>query len=71
MTQQSTPDAEPVTALAAEDVTREISEALRENNHLRHRLGIESGPEPVEGESNVIAYTDKYGSDWFIQVQGS
>jgi len=55
----------------APEVAKELLEDLRTNNTLRHRLGIEDGPQLVDDQENVIAYTDKEGNDWFLEVQGS
>lgn len=52
-----------------EEATREIYESMRENNTLRHRLGIEEGPMIVDGEPGLIAWTDKEGEDWFLKVE--
>jgi len=52
-------------------VVEELKENLRTNTHLRHRLGMEEGegPEILQGEEGVIAWTDNDGGDWFLQVQ--
>lgn len=55
-------------------VVEELKEALRTNNYLRHRIGLEEGGGPeilVENDvpGDVIAWTDSEGQDWFLQVQ--
>jgi hypothetical protein len=55
-------------------VVEELKEALRTNNHLRHRIGLEEGEGPEVLKENgepgdVIAWTDAEGQDWFLQVQ--
>lgn len=52
----------------AKEATREVYENLRENNTLRHRLGVEEGPEILDADPTVIAWTDKEGQDFFMQV---
>lgn len=58
-----------MSVMQPKDVARELCENLRENNTLRHRLGVEEGPEQLSEEPTVVAYTDTEGQDWFIQVQ--
>jgi hypothetical protein len=55
------------------EVVEELKEALRTNSHLRHRLGIDEGsggPDVLE-DGETIAFTNKDGEDWFVQVQGA